>query len=93
MNYELTRRTKPEPIPENLLLANASDQMRATEPAWYEGMGEALADIIPNAVISTTGAYEGFLGEDAIKAQLRNSAIEAQELGIKIDDIEAFVDR
>lgn len=97
MNYELTRRTKPEPIPENLLLANASDQMRATEPAWYEGMGEALADIIQNAVISTTssaiGAYEGFLGEDAIKAQLRNSAIEAQELGIKIDDIEAFVDR
>lgn len=97
MNYELTRRTKPEPIPENLPLANASDQMQATEPAWYEGMGEALADIIPNAVISTTssaiGAYEGFLGEDAIKVQLRNSAIEAQELGIKIDDIDAFVDR
>lgn len=97
MNYELTRRTKPEPIPENLPLANASDQMQATEPAWYEGMGEALVDIIPNAVISTTssaiGAYEGFLGEDAIKAQLRNSAIEAQELGIKIDDIDAFVNR
>lgn len=97
MNYELTRRTKPEPIPENLPLASASDQMQATEPAWYEGMGEALVDIIPNAVISTTssaiGAYEGFLGEDAIKAQLRNSAIEAQELGIKIDDIDAFVNR
>lgn len=97
MNYELTRRTKPEPIPENLPLASASDQMQATEPVWYEGMGEALVDIIPNAVISTTssaiGAYEGFLGEDAIKAQLRNSAIEAQELGIKIDDIDAFVNR
>lgn len=97
MNYELTRRTKPEPIPENLPLASASDQMQATEPAWYEGMGEALVDIIPNAVISTTssaiGAYDGFLGEDAIKAQLRNSAIEAQELGIKIDDIDAFVNR
>ena len=97
MNYELTRRTKPEPIPEHLPLVSASDQMKAVEPKWYEGMGEALSDIIPNAVITSTSsavsAYEGFFGEDAIKAQLRNSALEAQELGIKIDDVEAFVDR
>lgn len=97
MNYELTRRTKPEPIPEHLPLLNAADQMQAVEPKWYEGMGEALSDIIPNAALTTAssayGLYEGMLGEEGVKGHLRASAFFAQQLGVPIDNIDAHVEQ
>ena len=97
MNYELTRRTKPEPIPEHLPLLNAADQMQAVEPKWYEGMGEALSDIIPNAALTTAssayGLYEGVLGEEGVKGHLRASAFFAQQLGVPIDNIDAHVEQ
>ena len=97
MNLELTRRTKPEQIPEHLPLVSAADQIQAVEPKWYEGMGEALSDIIPNAALTTAssayGLYEGVLGEEGVKGHLRASAFFAQQLGVPIDNIDALVEQ
>ena len=100
MNFELTRRYSPEPIPQNLPVVTASDKMEAVEPGFFEGFGSALSDIVPNAVNTTASSFaavvdatageDSLFGMNGIKEQLRNSAVEAQELGIQIDDPDKF---
>ena len=102
MNFELTRRYTPEPIPKNMPVVSASDQMEAVEPGFFEGFGSALADIVPNAINTTASSFsaavDATVGEDSvfgmngIKEQLRNSAVEAQELGIRIEDPDKFAE-
>lgn len=102
MNFELTRRYTPEPIPKNMPVVSASDQMEAVEPSFFEGFGSALADIVPNAINTTASSFsaavDATVGEDSvfgmngIKEQLRNSAVEAQELGIHIEDPDKFAE-
>lgn len=104
MNFELTRRNTPEPVPENQRIVTLSDLngLKEIQPGFFEGTGEALKDIAPNAALTTASsafaAYDAVLGEDSlfgmngIKEQLRNSAVEAQELGIQIQDPDKFAE-
>lgn len=98
MNFELIKKQRPDETFDAEQFPIATEEARSFgETGFFDGTGEALTDIVPNATLTTAsaglGLFDGIVGEENIEAQIRDAAVQAQELGIDITDVDAFAKR
>lgn len=98
MNFELIKKQRPDEIFDAEQFPIVTEEARSFgETGFFDGTGEALTDIVPNATLTTAsaglGLFDGIVGEENIEAQIRDAAVQAQELGIDIADVDAFAKR
>ena len=98
MNFELIKRQQPEESFDAEQFPVATEEARSLgDPGFFDGTGEALVDIVPNATLTTAsaglGLFDGIIGEENIEAQIRDAAVQAQEMGIDIGNVDTFAKR
>lgn len=98
MNFELIKKQRPDETFDAEQYPIVTEEARSFgETGFFDGTGEALTDIVPNATLTTAsaglGLFDGIVGEENIEAQIRDAAVQAQELGIDITDVDAFAKR